>query len=146
MVAVTEPHDALEIEAASDTSLVIDGPFADGVPADESNLVWRALDAMGVRAAVRAAQGNSERRRSRRRIGRRGRGARARSAPPRRLRQGSAPMFRSACTAAPHACAGIGDVVEPVDLPETFVVIATPPFSVRHRRRLPGVGRPRRAA
>src|SRR5947207_2108933 len=51
MVTVSEPHDVLEIEPAATTSLEVDGEFA--VAADSSNLVWRALDALAVRARVR---------------------------------------------------------------------------------------------
>src|SRR5436190_22350472 len=50
MVTVSEPHDILEIEPAGKSSLEVDGEFA--VTADASNLVWRALDALDVRARV----------------------------------------------------------------------------------------------
>lgn len=52
MVAV-EWGDELRIEAAETTSLVIDGPFAAGVPTDDSNLVVTALRRIGRSAAVR---------------------------------------------------------------------------------------------
>src|SRR5690348_9174015 len=51
MVTVSEPHDVLDIEVADSTALEVDGEFA--VAGDSSNLVWRALDALGVRANVR---------------------------------------------------------------------------------------------
>jgi 4-diphosphocytidyl-2-C-methyl-D-erythritol kinase len=47
MVSIDEPHDDLVIRPAARTSLTITGPFAEGVPADPSNLAWRAADARG---------------------------------------------------------------------------------------------------
>lgn len=38
--------DTLHAEAAAEDSLAVDGPFADGVPADASNLVLRAVAAL----------------------------------------------------------------------------------------------------
>ncbi|MDP9332779.1 MAG: 4-(cytidine 5'-diphospho)-2-C-methyl-D-erythritol kinase [Actinomycetota bacterium] len=45
MVSIDEPHDSLVLKPATRTSLTITGPFAEGVPADASNLAWRAADA-----------------------------------------------------------------------------------------------------
>ncbi|MDQ1455648.1 MAG: 4-diphosphocytidyl-2-C-methyl-D-erythritol kinase [Actinomycetota bacterium] len=45
MVSIDEPHDSLVLTPATRTSLTITGPFAEGVPADASNLAWRAADA-----------------------------------------------------------------------------------------------------
>lgn len=42
--------DELRLEAADDFSLAIEGPFARGVPADASNLVWRAALALAPEA------------------------------------------------------------------------------------------------
>ncbi len=53
MVSVSEPRDTLEIVPASQRSLEIVGPFADGVPADETNLAWRAAAACGASVAIR---------------------------------------------------------------------------------------------
>jgi 4-diphosphocytidyl-2-C-methyl-D-erythritol kinase len=47
MVSITEPHDSLVVRPAAQTSLTITGPFAESVPADETNLAWRAADACG---------------------------------------------------------------------------------------------------
>jgi len=44
--------DTLSISPAPETSITIGGPFASGVPNDASNLVWRALEAVGRSAAV----------------------------------------------------------------------------------------------
>jgi 4-diphosphocytidyl-2-C-methyl-D-erythritol kinase len=57
MVSVTEPHDVVTIEPADRTSLVVNGPFADGVPADASNLAWRAADACGATVAIHIEKG-----------------------------------------------------------------------------------------
>ncbi len=45
MVSIDEPYDSLVITPAARTSMTIDGPFAAGVPADATNLAWRAADA-----------------------------------------------------------------------------------------------------
>jgi len=45
--------DELEICSAPDTSLTVEGPEAEGVPADSSNLAWRAAAALGVGAQIR---------------------------------------------------------------------------------------------
>jgi 4-diphosphocytidyl-2-C-methyl-D-erythritol kinase len=128
MVAVTEPHDTLEIEEASASSLVVDGPFADGVPTNESNLVWRALDAMGVRAAVRLHKRIPN-----------GAGLGGGSADAAAVLRafGAEPEVAAGLGADVPFCMlggaarvrGIGDVIEPVEQPESFVVIATPRFS-----------------
>ena len=125
---MTEPHDTLEIEEASDTSLIVDGPFAEGVPADESNLVWRALDAMGVRAAVRLHKGIPN-----------GAGLGGGSADAAAVLRafGAGPEVAADLGADVPFCMsggaarvrGIGEVIEPVEKPESFVVIATPRFS-----------------
>jgi len=44
--------DSLAIEPARAVSLSIDGPEAEGVPADATNLAWRAADALGVGARI----------------------------------------------------------------------------------------------
>ncbi len=40
------------VGGVASTTITVDGPFAVGVPLDATNLVWRALDAVGRRAAV----------------------------------------------------------------------------------------------
>lgn len=47
-----ELSDALLIVPATHSSLTVEGPYADGIPTDPSNLVLRALDAAGVTAEV----------------------------------------------------------------------------------------------
>src|SRR6476620_3158966 len=53
MVTVSETRDIVTIEPAPQTSLVVSGPFAAGVPADATNLAWRAADACGASLAIR---------------------------------------------------------------------------------------------
>ncbi|WP_193615410.1 4-(cytidine 5'-diphospho)-2-C-methyl-D-erythritol kinase [Desertimonas flava] len=49
--------DTLRVEpAVAESSLVVSGPFADGVPTDRSNLVLKALDVVGRTAAVHAVK------------------------------------------------------------------------------------------
>jgi 4-diphosphocytidyl-2-C-methyl-D-erythritol kinase len=57
MVSVSEPYDTVEIEPASQRSLEVVGPFAAGVPADETNLAWRAAAACGASVAIRLHKG-----------------------------------------------------------------------------------------
>ena len=45
--------DELEIESAEKSSIEVSGPFADGVPTDESNLCLRALALAGRTASIR---------------------------------------------------------------------------------------------
>jgi 4-diphosphocytidyl-2-C-methyl-D-erythritol kinase len=128
MVTVTEPHDILEIEPASETSLVVSGPFADGVPVDGSNLAWRALDAIGVRAAVHLEKGIPP-------SGGLGGGS-ADAAAVLRAFDGDRSIAASLgadvafCLHGGAArVRGIGDAIEAVDQPGIAVLIATPRFS-----------------
>ena len=57
MVSIDEPHDSLVLAPATRTSLTITGPFAEGVPADASNLAWRAADACGVTLEIALHKG-----------------------------------------------------------------------------------------
>jgi 4-diphosphocytidyl-2-C-methyl-D-erythritol kinase len=52
-VSLSGPADILEIEPAPETSLVVEGPFRAGVPADMTNLAWRAAEALGTPLAIR---------------------------------------------------------------------------------------------
>jgi 4-diphosphocytidyl-2-C-methyl-D-erythritol kinase len=126
MVTVSEPHDILEIEPAAKTSLVVDGEFA--VTADASNLVCQALDALEVRAAVRlhkripAGAG----------LG----GGSADAAAVLRVFGGSEQLGAQLGADVPfcmHGGAarvrGVGEAIEPIELPEQHLVIATPRFA-----------------
>jgi len=57
MVSISEPHDSLVLTRAAHTSLTVTGPFAEGVPADASNLAWRAADACGATVAIALHKG-----------------------------------------------------------------------------------------
>jgi 4-diphosphocytidyl-2-C-methyl-D-erythritol kinase len=126
MVTVSEPHDILEIEPSATTSLEVDGEFA--VAADASNLVWRALDALGVRATARlhkripAGAG----------LG----GGSADAAAVLRMFGGSVEVAAQLGADVPFCLRGgaarvrgIGEQIEPIDLAEQHLVIATPRFS-----------------
>jgi 4-diphosphocytidyl-2-C-methyl-D-erythritol kinase len=128
MVTVSEPHDVLEIEPASETSLSVSGPMADGVPEDQSNLVWRALDAIGVRARVDLYKGIP--------AGGGLGGGSADAAAVLRVFKGDAAVAATLgadvafCLRGGAArVRGTGDRLEAVDQPEVAVVIATPRFS-----------------
>ena len=52
LVVFGDVGDRITLTPAGDMSLSAAGPFAAGVPEDESNLVWRALNAVGWEGAV----------------------------------------------------------------------------------------------
>jgi 4-diphosphocytidyl-2-C-methyl-D-erythritol kinase len=127
MVSLSEPRDVLEIEGGSSISLTVDGPFADGVPTDSANLVWRALEAAGVTVAVHLYKGIPH-----------GAGLGGGSADAAAvLRAIGAPLELGAqlgadipfCMQGGAArVRGVGEEITPVEQPPVFVVIATPPF------------------
>ena len=47
LVVFADVGDRLRLAAADQMALTVTGPFADGVPEDETNLVWRAAQAVG---------------------------------------------------------------------------------------------------
>jgi 4-diphosphocytidyl-2-C-methyl-D-erythritol kinase len=120
----------LEIDdSVTATSLSIDGPFAAGVPTDDSNLVWRALDALGMHAAVRLHKGIP----SGAGLG----GGSADAAAVLRAFGGDADPAATLGADVPFCLqggaarvGGLGEVVEPIDHEPVFVVIATPPFAI----------------
>lgn len=57
MVSIDEPCDSLVIRPAPRVSLTITGPFAAGVPADATNLAWRAADACGATVEIALHKG-----------------------------------------------------------------------------------------
>ena len=127
MVSI-EPHDSLIIRPAERTSLTITGPFAEGVPADASNLAWRAADACGTTLEIELHKGIPS-----------GAGLGGGSAdaaavltalgadPPIAVSLGADVPF---CMRGGFArVRGIGDVLEPGDPPALAIVVATPRFS-----------------
>ena len=52
LVVFADVGDRLTISQASETSLEVSGPYAAGVPTDESNLVWKAASACGLTADI----------------------------------------------------------------------------------------------
>ncbi|MGQ0825569.1 MAG: 4-(cytidine 5'-diphospho)-2-C-methyl-D-erythritol kinase [Actinomycetota bacterium] len=52
-VSLSGPIDVVDIEVADETTLAVEGPMATGVPADASNLAWRAADALGAPLELR---------------------------------------------------------------------------------------------
>jgi 4-diphosphocytidyl-2-C-methyl-D-erythritol kinase len=57
MVSVDAPFDTLVLRPAARTSLTVAGPFAAGVPADATNLAWRAADACGAPVEIALHKG-----------------------------------------------------------------------------------------
>jgi 4-diphosphocytidyl-2-C-methyl-D-erythritol kinase len=52
LVMLTDVGDKVTVEKAAETNLAVVGPLAAGVPADQSNLVVRAADLLGVTAKI----------------------------------------------------------------------------------------------
>ena len=52
LVVFADVGDVLSVLPTAQTSLTVGGPFAEGVPEDAGNLVWKALDRAGVTAKV----------------------------------------------------------------------------------------------
>jgi 4-diphosphocytidyl-2-C-methyl-D-erythritol kinase len=127
MVSVTAPHDLLSIEPAAETSLVVAGPFADGVPTDPSNLAWRAADACGATVAIRIEKGIPHGA---------GLGGGSADAAAVLVALGGSPEIGATLGADVPFCMtggaarvrGIGEVVEPIELAPRLAVIATPTF------------------
>src|SRR5262245_31084151 len=131
-VSVAEPFDQLKITPASQTTIAINGPFAPGVPADASNLAWKAADALGARVAITLHKGIPH-----------GAGLGGGSADAAAVlvacgrgldvdlyaiarRLGADVTF---CLDGGTArMRGVGDLLEPADVPAFWVVIVTPPF------------------
>ena len=128
VVSIDEPHDSLVLTPATRTSLTITGPFAEGVPADASNLAWRAADACRTTLEIELHKGIPSG------AGLGGGSADAAAvlvalqADPRLApRLGADVPF---CIRGGFArVRGIGDELEPGDPPALAIVIATPRFS-----------------
>jgi 4-diphosphocytidyl-2-C-methyl-D-erythritol kinase len=127
MVSLSEPHDTLEIEPATQRSLEIVGPYAAGVPADETNLAWRAAEACGASVAVRLHK---------RIPAGAGLGGGSADAAAVLVALGADPGIARSLGADVPFCLrggaarvrGIGDVVEPLEMQPRTVLVATPRF------------------
>jgi 4-diphosphocytidyl-2-C-methyl-D-erythritol kinase len=122
MVTVSEPHDIVTIEDGEGT--VVEGPFAAGVPIDETNLARRALGAAGRLRIFKGIPHGAG-------LG----GGSADAAAVLRMTGGD-PAIGATLSADVPFCMrggaarvrGIGEVIEPVEVPSQYVVIATPRF------------------
>jgi 4-diphosphocytidyl-2-C-methyl-D-erythritol kinase len=127
MVSIDEPHDSLLLKPAMRTSLTITGPFAEGVPADASNLAWRAAEACGATVEISLRKGIPT-----------GAGLGGGSADAAAVLTAfdADPAIAVSLGADVPFCMqggfarvrGIGDELEPGDPPVLEIVIATPPF------------------
>jgi 4-diphosphocytidyl-2-C-methyl-D-erythritol kinase len=128
MVSIDEPHDSLVLEAASRMSLTITGPFAEGVPADASNLAWRAADACGATVGMTLYKGIP----SGAGLG----GGSADAAAVLTALGGDPAIARSLGADVPFCMrggfarvGGIGDELQPGNPPALVFVVATPQFA-----------------
>jgi 4-diphosphocytidyl-2-C-methyl-D-erythritol kinase len=127
MVSIDEPHDSLVLAPATRTSLTITGPFAEGIPADASNLAWRAADAAGATMEIALHKGIPPCA---------GLGGGSADAAAVLTALGADPAIAVSLGADVPFCmrggfarvGGIGDELQPGDTPALAVVVATPPF------------------
>ena len=128
MASVSEPHDTLTITPADQISLEVVGPFAAGVPADASNLAWRAAAVCEATVAIRVHKGIPSGA---------GLGGGSADAAAVLVALGADPSVGAPLGADVPFCMrggaarvrGIGDVIEPVAPLARAVVVATPRFS-----------------
>jgi 4-diphosphocytidyl-2-C-methyl-D-erythritol kinase len=129
MVTVSEPSDFVSIEPADATSLVVTGPAAQGVPTDASNLAWRAAEFAGTPVEIAIEKHIPH-------GGGLGGGSADAAAVLRALGVRPDVDFGASLGAdipfcvhgGPARVRGIGEVVESIELPVQFTVIATPRF------------------
>ena len=127
MVSISEPHDSLLLRPAARTSLTITGPFAAGVPADATNLAWRAADACGVPLEIALHKGIPAGA---------GLGGGSADAAAVLVALDADPGLAPALGADVPFCmrggfarvSGIGERLEPGESPALVVVVATPTF------------------
>jgi 4-diphosphocytidyl-2-C-methyl-D-erythritol kinase len=127
MVSLSEPYDVLWIERATRTSLEVGGPFAADVPADATNLAWRAAAACGAAVAMRLHKGIPPA------VGLGGGSADAAAvlvalAGDARVGAALGADVPFCMVGGAARVRGIGEVIEPVPLPSPSIVIAAPPF------------------
>jgi 4-diphosphocytidyl-2-C-methyl-D-erythritol kinase len=129
VVSVSEPHDSLVLRPADDVSITVRGPHAAGVPVDETNLAVRAAREAGANVAIElhkaipagAGLGGGSADAAAVLIG-------VDAPDPVLIAEGLGADVPFCLSGGAMRMRGIGDVLEPVSLPELWVVIATPPF------------------
>ena len=127
MVSIDEPRDSLVLKPAARTSLMLSGPFARGVPADASNLAWRAADACGASLEIALHKGIPSGA---------GLGGGSADAAAVLTALGADPAIAVSLGADVPFCMrggfarvrGIGGELHPGNPPALSIVIATPPF------------------
>jgi 4-diphosphocytidyl-2-C-methyl-D-erythritol kinase len=127
MVSIDEPRDTLTIRRATRTALTVGGPFAAGVPADSTNLAWRAADASGATVEITLQKGIPSGA---------GLGGGSADAAAVLVALGADAALAPAVGADVAFCVqggrarvrGIGDVLEPLEPHPLSIVVATPPF------------------
>jgi 4-diphosphocytidyl-2-C-methyl-D-erythritol kinase len=129
VVSVSEPHDELVLRPADDVSITVTGPHAAGVPADDRNLAVRAAREAGANVAIELHKGIPPG------AGLGGGSADAAAvllgvdAPdPVLIAEGLGADVPFCLSGGAMRMRGIGADLEPVELPELWVVIAMPPF------------------
>jgi len=129
VVSVSEPHDEIVLRPADAASITVTGPHAAGVPVDDTNLALRAAREAGRTVAIELHKGIPPG------AGLGGGSADAAAvllgvdAPDPVLigeRLGADVPF--CLTGGATRMRGVGDQLEAVELPELWIVIATPPF------------------
>jgi 4-diphosphocytidyl-2-C-methyl-D-erythritol kinase len=127
MVSLEQPSDVLVVSPARRMSMTVTGPFADAVPRDSTNLAWRAAEVCGEQLAIALDKQIPSG------AGLGGGSADAagvlvalRADPAVAVSLGADVPF---CMRGGFArVRGIGDEVEPGDVPDLWVVVATPRF------------------
>ncbi|MFM8236282.1 MAG: 4-(cytidine 5'-diphospho)-2-C-methyl-D-erythritol kinase [Actinomycetota bacterium] len=125
MTTASEPFDVVELVPAERMSIVIDGPFASGAPADATNLAWRAAEVCGATLAIRVRKGIPAGA---------GLGGGSADAAAVLVALGADPVVGAALGADIPFCMaggaarvrGVGEIVEPATVEPRTVVIATP--------------------
>jgi 4-diphosphocytidyl-2-C-methyl-D-erythritol kinase len=128
MVSIDAPSDLLVLSRARRTSMKVKGPFADGVPADASNLAWRAVEACHAKMRIELHKGIP--------VGAGLGGGSADAAAVLRALGGSRSLAAALGADVPFCMRGgfarvrgIGDKLESNETPKLSVVVVTPPFA-----------------